>query len=453
MGDLHRVDGRAARVNESSPDTGRPWGRATLWLAFLAPFFFASYGLANWLAARRDQVGTIVFPWEHHIPFWPWTIVPYWSIDLLYGTSLFFCLDRRELDTHARRLLAAQIFAVGAFVIFPLRFSFVRPEAEGVYGWMFGVLAGFDRPFNQAPSLHIALLVILWCLYARRLPRHWAWALHAWFVLILLSVLTTYQHHFIDVPTGLWLGWLCVWLFPQDQSTALAAWSITRQAGRIRIALGYAAGAVTLTALALILRSWALWLLWPAASLALVAAIYAFLDAPAFQKGADGSWSLAASWLLLPYQFGARCNARLWAGRSPARSHIAGNLYVGRLPGTKERNGLASVVDLTAELPFRTDGTRYRCEPMLDLAVPSIAQLEASVRLIEAEEPHGTTLVCCALGLSRSATAAAAWLIRSGLEPSVEAALARIRQARGSVVVSPAHRARLERFHRGSGRP
>ena len=62
-----------------------------LWLVFLGPFFFASYGLANYLAARRSQVPSIVFDWEHAIPFWAWTIVPYWIIDALYGISLFLC--------------------------------------------------------------------------------------------------------------------------------------------------------------------------------------------------------------------------------------------------------------------------------------------------------------------------------------------------------------------------
>ena len=105
----------------------RPWGRALAWLCLLGPFFFLSYGTANWLAAQRTEVGSVVFDWEHAIPFLPWTIVPYWSIDAFYGLSLFVCANKAELDTHARRLLTAQIVAVTCFILFPLRFTFERP--------------------------------------------------------------------------------------------------------------------------------------------------------------------------------------------------------------------------------------------------------------------------------------------------------------------------------------
>ena len=104
-----------------------PWKRALAWLTFLAPFFFTTYGLANWSASLRADVPAIVFDWERAIPFWPWTIVPYWIIDALYGVSLFLCATRRELDTHARRLLTAQVIAVACFVAFPHRFTFDRP--------------------------------------------------------------------------------------------------------------------------------------------------------------------------------------------------------------------------------------------------------------------------------------------------------------------------------------
>ena len=65
-----------------------PWRRAAAWLLFLAPFFFITYGLANWSATQRTDVPSLVFDWEHSIPFWAWTILPYWSIDALYGLSL-----------------------------------------------------------------------------------------------------------------------------------------------------------------------------------------------------------------------------------------------------------------------------------------------------------------------------------------------------------------------------
>ncbi|HEY8183223.1 MAG TPA: serine/threonine protein phosphatase, partial [Thermoanaerobaculia bacterium] len=92
--------------------TGRPWRRAIGWLLFLGPFFFASYGFANWLASRRAHVGAVVFGWEHAIPFMAWTIVPYWSIDLLYVVSFFIPTTRRELDRHAQRLLFVQIVSI-----------------------------------------------------------------------------------------------------------------------------------------------------------------------------------------------------------------------------------------------------------------------------------------------------------------------------------------------------
>lgn len=160
-----------AAAGHAADRDGRPWGMAALALLLLGPLFFGSYGLATWAASQRAHVGVVAFGWERRIPLLPWTIIPYWSIDLLYGLSLFLCATRAELGAHVRRLLTVQMVAVTCFLLVPLRFSFVRPPLDGVPGWLFGVLTGFDKPFNQAPSLHIALLVVLWAFYARHLPR------------------------------------------------------------------------------------------------------------------------------------------------------------------------------------------------------------------------------------------------------------------------------------------
>jgi hypothetical protein len=424
-------------------DKRRPWVRAVAWLCLLGPFFFLSYGTANWLAAQRAEVGSVVFDWERRIPFLPWTIVPYWSIDAFYGLSLLVCTSKAELDTHARRLLTAQVVAVTCFILFPLRFTFDRPQATGVAGALFDVLTSFDKPFNQAPSLHIALLVILWPLYARHVPRWALWLLHPWFALLFLSVLTTYQHHFIDLPTGALLGFLCLWLWPDAATSPVAGARLTLDPKRRRLAAGYLAGAVLFTAPAFV-GGLALGLLWPAISLTFVAANYAALGVRGFQKGADGRVSLAASWLLAPYLIGAWTNSRLWTRGQPPSVGIRDGVWLGRTPWPRAALDFARIVDL-CELP----GIPRSCAiPMLDLIVPAPAQLARAAAEIEQSRSPGRVLVCCALGYSRSAAAVATWLLSTGRAASVDAAIDEIRRARPRIVLGDGARAAIARAAR-----
>lgn len=424
----------------------RPWGAALGWTLVLGTLFFTTYGFANWAAGARAPIGSIVFDWERAIPFWPWTIVPYWSIDALYGLSLFVCATRAELAVQVKRLLTAQAIAIACFLAWPLTFTFERPATDGVFGWMFDALAGFDKPFNQAPSLHIVLLVILWARFARHLSGAWRVLLDLWLALIGLSILTTYQHHFVDLPTGWLAGWFCVWLFPDDRPSVFARAVLTNDPVRRRLALRYALGAAALAILALSLRGWASWLLWPAVSLALVAFVYLALDAAAFEKRPDGRLS-AASWFLFgPYVAAAWLNSRWWTRRDARMAEIVPGLFIGRVPRAADlaREHIRSVVDLTAELPLDSAGRAYANVPMLDLTVPSAADLERAVQAIESARAAGPTLVCCALGYSRSALAAAAWLSRHGGAPSVDAAVATLRRARPRLVLADAHLARLQ---------
>lgn len=405
-------------------------GQALLWLAVCATLFYASYGFANGAAARHDHVGSIRFAWEQGIPFIAWSIIPYWSINLFYALAFFLCSDRAELQRHTRRVLAAQLVAVLCFLAFPLQLAVTKPATGGLPGFLFAALGSFDRPYNQAPSLHIALLMILWDLYARHLPRRFHPFLHAWSLVIGLSVLTTYQHHFIDVPTGAALGLLCLWVWPDETKLSV---QITRHGKRLRIAAFYALGAAALAFAGFRLAGSGLWLLWPSLSLTLVASIYLCIGAAGFQKRADGTLPLATRILLAPYLLGARCNAWLWtAGDTP--TEIGDGVWLGRL-AAGDAASFATVIDLCAELPaLRPAGHRITL-PVLDLIPLSPAERDRAAAAIEAARARGPVLVCCALGCGRSAAAVVAWLVATGRAPNAEAALQRLRTIRPRIAL------------------
>ena len=75
--------------------------------------------------------------------------------------GVFLCRDVREQNRYVARLVSAQIVATTCFMLFPLHFGWPKPPTDGLSGWLFDSLVAFDLPYNQAPSLHIALSIIV----------------------------------------------------------------------------------------------------------------------------------------------------------------------------------------------------------------------------------------------------------------------------------------------------
>lgn len=439
----------------------RPWKRAIAWLLLLGPLFYLSYGLANWWAGTRAQVPSVVFGWEQGMPFWAWTIFPYWSINAFYALSPFLGPTRHRVDRHGARLLTAQLIAVSCFVLWPLHFSFGQPAVEGAPAFLFDALRGFDQPFNQAPSLHIALAVILWDWYRQLIRPSWGqWVLHAWTLAICGSVLTTWQHHFIDIPTGVLLGLVCVWLWPLERRVALPrAWRLARDPRRLKLAPLYGLGAAGTLALALWLHGTGLWLAWGAAALGLVALNYLGFGARGFAMDPRGRMHWAARWLFAPYRLGAAINARLWTRRLPARAEVLPGLFLGRVPGTAEWEaaGRPRLLSLCAELQLpaaAAQAGRTRCLPLLDLAVPPAHRLRRAAQLLEGQRRAGAPgeelWVCCALGFSRSAAVLAAWLTLQGR--GAQRAQEMVRRARPQIVLGAAWQSALAALSCAPGR-
>ena len=409
----------------------RPWTEAILLSASLSLLFILVYGGCNAQATHRSGLGTWCFAWELKIPFAPFLIVPYMSIDLFFVASFLLCADRIELRAHARRIVLAILIAGVVFLALPLTVGYPRPEVRGWTGQLFGFLWSFDKPHNLVPSLHVALASLLWPVYARHTRVPIRLFVHIWFTLIIASPIFTWQHHVLDVVSGAMLGQLCMFGFPEWREGERSGGRspnralVRSAAANLRVAGFYSTGSALLGILAVALGSWFWLLMWPAASLALIAIAYARGDSGVFRK-ANGRLPISTRVVLGPYLCGAFVRLLIYRGHSRRWVEAASKVYCGRLLTKREvlqagATGITGVLDMTAEhsearvfleLAHLDCQVEYFNVPVLDLTQSSPEQLDAAVGFIAKHASRGGVYVHCALGISRSVAAADAYIAR-----------------------------------------
>ena len=204
----------------------------------------------------------------------------------------------------------------------------------------------------------------------------------AWFALIGLSVLTTYQHHFIDIPTGLAAGCFVLLVRPMDGEPLRFA--MAAETARYKWAALYL-GLAFLTLFAAIAGAkiwslWMLWLSWASLSFALVACGYAFLGARVFAKNGQGRHAAAAKALLFPYLCIARLNALFWLRGRQLSDEILPGLYLGSV---KQAGKFDAVLDLAAEFEWPSGAQIYASLPMLDMITPGADELKRGADELE----------------------------------------------------------------------
>jgi protein-tyrosine phosphatase len=404
--------------------------------AGLSVLFLVVYSGCNWITGQRGGVGSFYFQWERAIPFVPFMILPYMSIDLFFVAAPFLCRTDQELRIFSRRVVAAILIAGLCFLLFPLRFAFPRPHASGWLGAIFDWFHGMDSPFNLLPSLHAALLLLLVDLYARNLRGVLLLAAMLWFFLIGLSPLLTYQHHVIDILGGFALAGYCFYLF-REPSLVLPV-VVNR-----RIGLCYAAGAVVVLLMGAIFWPWGALLLWPAIALGIVAIAYFGAGPIVFHK-TEGRLPWSTRFVLGPCLLGQYLSLLYYRSGCRSWDEVTPRIWIGGKLGSRSankalRSGVTAVLDLSAEFseakPFRK--INYRSIPVLDLTAPTQAQFAEMGEFIGNHSRDGAVYVHCKIGYSRSAAAVAAHLIMSGKAKTAEEAFMIIRRVRPSIVIRP----------------
>ncbi|MBV6304992.1 phosphatase PAP2 family protein [Candidimonas humi] len=213
--------GASSEVRAAESRGAYPWREALAWMLLLGLLFIVGYSVTNRWAATRPHAFSLHGAWDDWIPFLPWTIWPYLSLNAIFPVTFFAFDDVRSLRRHAMRIAAVQLACFALFSMFPS--VNVRPlqHPGGVSGMLFAQLHAFERPFNMFPSLHAAVLLLVWRAWLPRMHDRSGRARpgvrmlwDGWCLLILLSTLTTWQHDLIDIAAGLGLGLLALAIWP-----------------------------------------------------------------------------------------------------------------------------------------------------------------------------------------------------------------------------------------------
>lgn len=330
----------------------------------------------------------------------------------------------------------AILIAGACFLLFPLKFSFDRPQMSGWLGAVFDSFRKMDKPFNEMPSLHIALRTILAGVYARHTKGAVRCLLLVWFSLIGFSTVFTYQHHVMDVAGGFLLGILCIHLHREgDQPASVVP---NRHVGTY-----YLTGAVLLAVCAWVLRPWGVVLLWPAASFGIVAYGY-FKGGAGIYRKENGRIPWESRVILAPCLLGQQLSLLHYRRQCRAWDEVVPGVLMGRVLNDAEaheaiQRGVTAVLDLAGEFaeasPFLN--IIYLDVQVLDLTAPTRDQFNQAVNFIDAHCREGCVYVHCKIGYSRSAAVVMAWLIQSGRASSTDEATAMLRRVRPSVVIRP----------------
>jgi len=378
-----------------------------VWMLYLGLMFFLLYGSANQYASLTAPHPSLVFGWEHKIPFIESFIVPYMASDLMFLVAFLLAYTRLELRVLALRVFAIVTFSVLCFVLFPLQFAFEKPEPE-YFTFLFNVLSA-DLPFNQAPSLHVSFAIVLWYSMKEKIEAKWLRVVLAvWFGLIALSTLFVYQHHFIDLPTGALVGFLAVYFISEKKENRVLNAFMTPRS--LKMALYYLVASALFMVLAFQVSVLFFYLF---LSLFFVSVVYAF----GLHEMVSKYWFFHL--LLLPYYVGNYFSYRYYKPKLKLMVEVKEGIYFGRFPMFEEyakikEQGVNAVLNLAWEQPRVDKINLYRKRlSLLDQTIPNPKQLHEAVLFIEEYKKEGV-FVHCALGLSRSVLVISAWLLYTG---------------------------------------
>jgi membrane-associated phospholipid phosphatase len=164
--------------------------------------FFPIYLGCAAITAMRNNPLRLYADWELAIPFWPFMIVPYLSMFVLFVIPLLQ-LEPGEMRDLVRRLVVATLIGGIMFLALPAQLGFAEHSDAGIWQGWYDVIYRLDNRFNTVPSFHVIYTASILLAFIEVATPGLRWLYLVWLVVVCASTVLTHRHHLLDVAAGL----------------------------------------------------------------------------------------------------------------------------------------------------------------------------------------------------------------------------------------------------------
>jgi hypothetical protein len=185
------------------------WGALVVSLAF-----FPIYLGCGALAGGSASPWRLYADWELAIPFWPFMVVPYLSMFVLFIIPPLQ-LEAAELRNLTQRLVVASLIGGTVLLLLPTQTGFADRADAGIWQGLYDDIYRVDSHFNMVPSFHVIYTATILLSFIEVATRGLRLAYAAWLALVGAATVLTHRHHLLDVGAGLAVAVAVQALIPQ----------------------------------------------------------------------------------------------------------------------------------------------------------------------------------------------------------------------------------------------
>ena len=182
------------------------------WQALLFPLTILVALVYLPLNQPHGVLHSVKIPLDSHLPFLPIFAIPYILVLVLFwGTLLYAFWANKKFKPLALSIIAVHLISYLFYFFFQTHVSRPVVLQHGILNSLVRLVYSHDQPYNDFPSLHVAMATIL-AMYYYYIKYRWRIEVAVFCLLVILSTLFIKQHYIADVVGSLVLSVLVTYV-------------------------------------------------------------------------------------------------------------------------------------------------------------------------------------------------------------------------------------------------